>query len=102
MSEKSGETWCQEQEPGCSHYIYTEEAEREQEVGLDYEASRPAHSDPLPPVRLHLLKVLQPSQSVPPARDQVFKYMSIVGPFKLQLLFILMKVQLSSNQECEH
>lgn len=34
-------------------------------VGLDCEASRVTLSDPLIPVRLYFLKVLQPSQTMP-------------------------------------
>lgn len=44
-----------------------------------YKTSRltPNPSDPLPPPKLP--KVPQPSKSVPPAGDQVFKHMSVLG-----------------------
>lgn len=41
-------------------YIYTQEAEREQEMVPGWETSRPAPRDPHPPARLHLLKVPSP------------------------------------------
>lgn len=42
----------------------------DQEVG-------PTPSTALPPVRLHLLKVPQPSQTALPVRDQVCKHMNL-------------------------
>lgn len=50
---------------------------REQEVGITDKASKPAPSDSLSPARLHLLKVLYPLQTVPPAGDQMFRYLSL-------------------------
>lgn len=40
----------------------------EEESGQEpsYQASSPSSSDPLPPARLHLLKVPKPSETVPP------------------------------------
>lgn len=43
------------------------------EEGPGYKASRVSTSDPLSLARLHLFKVPQPPQTMPPARDQVFK-----------------------------
>lgn len=37
--------------------LYPQEAAREQEVGLGYKTSMPTPSHPVPPERLHLLKV---------------------------------------------
>lgn len=38
-------------------------------------------SDPLPPIRTHLLKVLQTSQIVTPTGNQVFKHINLWGHF---------------------
>lgn len=46
------------------HSQTKKEAERVLEVGLDCEASRVTLSDPLIPVRLYFLNVLQPSQTM--------------------------------------
>lgn len=43
----------------------------------------PPCSDPLPPVRLCLLK-LQPSQTVPPSANQLFKYGSLWRALHIQ------------------
>lgn len=44
----------------------TQEAKNEQEMEPSNKASRPTPKDPPPPVRPHLLKVPQPSQTEPP------------------------------------
>lgn len=63
---------------GWSHCIYSQEAESEQEVGPYCKAlSLPIPSYAFPPSRLHLLKVPQPSETAPPADDQVCKCMSL-------------------------
>lgn len=53
--------------------ICTWKAGSKQEMELGYKASRPTYCDPLPSVKLHPLRVLLPSQTVPPAGDQVLK-----------------------------
>lgn len=51
-----------------------QEVDSSQEVGSQYKVSRPTPKDPL--LSAQLLKVLQPSQSVPPSGDSVFRHMS--------------------------
>jgi hypothetical protein len=50
---------------------FRKQRKREQEVGWDHKISRLSlvPSDPLPPVRLYLLKILEPSQIAPPVGD---------------------------------
>lgn len=45
----------------------------EQEIEIRKEVSKPTPNNSLPPARLCLLKVSQPSKRVPSAGDQVFK-----------------------------
>lgn len=54
----------------------TQEVENRQEVEPGYETSIHDSSGVLPPDRLHLPKVPQPLQTVPPAGDQMFKHVS--------------------------
>jgi hypothetical protein len=72
------------QEGWLGRSICTWNAESKQEVELGYKASRPTHCDLLPPVKLHLLRVLRPSQTVPPAGDQVLQYVSLWRTFHMQ------------------
>lgn len=51
--------------------ISSQEAVSIQEVLPEYRTSRLAPTASLPPARLRLLRVPQPSKSVPPAEDQV-------------------------------
>lgn len=69
---------------GWSYCTYTQEAKHKQEMGQGYKTSRPPSSDRLPPARLCLLKAPQPSQTVPPAEDQVFKHASLWKAFYVQ------------------
>lgn len=41
---------------------------------MHYKTARPTPSDPLPPVRRYLLKILQPFQRAAPSGSQVFKH----------------------------
>lgn len=43
------------------------------------EVSRPAPSDPLPSVSLHLITVSQPLETAPPVDDQGFIYINLWG-----------------------
>lgn len=79
-----GKAGCKEQEGSWSHCIPTQKAESKQE-------GPPSH-DSLPPGRLCLRRgIPQPSQRVPPARDQVFNHTRLWRdfPFKPQLTYIL-------------
>lgn len=53
---------------------------------LGYKTLRPAHKVPLSPVRLHFLKAPPLSKRVPPARNEVFKHMSLKETFHTQTL----------------
>lgn len=55
------------------------------EGSLSYQTSTLASSDSLPPARLHLLKVPQPSKTVPPAGDQVFRHRGLPGTLHIQI-----------------
>jgi hypothetical protein len=41
-------------------------------------------SDQLPPTRLYSLKCPRPSKTAPPAGDQVFKHLNLLGTFHIQ------------------
>lgn len=60
---------------------------REQEVGLGYESPKPTPGDPLPSVTHFLLKVSnsQMFQIALPAREHVFKYVSLWKAFLVQI-----------------
>lgn len=60
-------------------YVCDLETKSRQEVGLGDKTSSPPLNDSLPPTRLHLLKLLGLSTTVPQAEDQAFKRMSLFG-----------------------
>lgn len=67
--------------------------QREQEVEIGYKPSSPTYSNPLPPARLHLLKVPahllkvpQPFKITPPSGDRVFKHVILWGHFSFKPL----------------
>lgn len=60
--------------------------QRKQEVEIVYKPSSPTYSNPLPPARLHLLKVPQPFKIMPPSGDQVFKHVILWGHFSFKPL----------------
>lgn len=53
------------EEAKWSHFIHTVEAEREEKGRLGYKTSDPNPSDILPLAKLHILKLPEPSQTVP-------------------------------------
>lgn len=63
-----GKAWSQEQKVELVPSHSSQEAESKQQVGLGYKTSKAVPYDTLPPVRLHLLEVLQPSQTAPSVR----------------------------------
>lgn len=65
-------------------FIHRCETERELEVGPGYKPSKTPLSDGHLPTRLHHLWVLEPSQTVPPTGNQVFKPKSLCGMFLFQ------------------
>lgn len=75
--QQAGKAWCEEKEDGWSHCSCTSCTGNE----LGFIISRPNPSDPLPLVRLHLLKVLQSSKIVPLVGDQLLKHVSLWEKF---------------------
>lgn len=71
LSLRWGKTWRQKQAV-ASHFVSPgrKEAANQKWPYHHYQTSRTVPRDPFPLVRLHLLKVLQLSKSMPPARDQ--------------------------------
>lgn len=63
---------------GCwSQCTCSQEAEGEK--GFPKKASGPVPSDPHFPVRLHSIKVAGPSQTAPPAGNQILKHSILLG-----------------------
>ena len=57
------------------------------ELGVGWaRTSRPGISDPLPQIKLHLVKVLQPLHTAPLAGGQELKYMRLHGIVHLQTI----------------
>lgn len=65
-------------------FIHRCETQRELEVGPGYKPSKPPPRDGHLSARLHQLRVLEPSQTVPPTGNQVFKPRSLCGMFLFQ------------------
>lgn len=88
-STMAGNVWHASRRKKLALYIFfapTQEAESrgsKQEVGQDYNPSSPTHSGLhiLPLARLPFLKSLDPSQTTPPAWNQVTKPTSPLGAF---------------------
>lgn len=53
-------------------------------IGLGSKTSRLISSDPLPPMRLHLMKVPEPLQTALTVGDQVFRHMGLRVHFTLE------------------
>lgn len=75
-------------QPECAHTASSiweeQEVENRQEVKPGRKTSRPLPSGSLPPVKLHFLKVPQPSSTVSTAGDQVSKNVSLKGTLHTQ------------------
>lgn len=54
-----------------SYFIYIQEVENEQEVGVAWKAQGPSPSDSLPPASFHLAKVPSPSQILTSAEETI-------------------------------
>lgn len=78
--------------------ICAREAEKEQKAGLGYRTSRPTTTDPFPSVKPHLLKGPQPSQTVPPTRDQVFKSLSQWEALHIQTITVVLTTTVVTTQ----
>lgn len=53
--EPGGKAWWQDQEASWSHWTYTQEAKRRQQVESGSKMPKPNYSDTLPPLRLYFL-----------------------------------------------
>lgn len=60
-------------------------------MGLGYKTSGPIPNEALPPSVLCLLKLPQPSRTVPPVGDQVFKHMCLKGAVHVQTMAVDIK-----------
>lgn len=67
----------QEQEASLSHYIVSQESEKEQQAGLGYKTSRSEAHVLIPSARFHFLKVLQCSKNSGPTGNKVFRCVSL-------------------------
>lgn len=76
--------WWQEHEVAGHMMSAARKHENAKDIGSGHQTSRAVPSDLLLPTRLHLLKMPQPSQTAPPAGDQVVKHMSLWGTFQTQ------------------
>lgn len=54
-------------------------------ISVEQEAENRAPNDPLPPVKTHLLPVLNPPKTASSPEDQTFKHVSPWGTFHIQI-----------------
>lgn len=88
----NGKAQCQEQEASSSHYSRKQKGNRN--WGHASKPSKSTNNNLLPSARLHLLKILLPSQIAPPAGNQVFKHMSLCGTFHIHTTSDVLKSKL--------
>lgn len=71
---------------GCIIFsvLVEQEAEYGQKVEPGYQTSMASLSNPRPPVRIYLLKVLQPPKTSLPEGDQIVKHMTLWGHFLIK------------------